>query len=246
MGLNRFVAPNSKGTDAFMMVDRPVFSADGRRTAFAGSPMPTRGGPGGSSGGPPGFPGGGAPGHSMKTVVIVGDQRLGERHDAAGAPVFGARGRAIAYKARAGKEMFVVLEGRGRGPGFAVVGTPVLGPKGRRVAYAAARGITWPEGALPDCFRDVEHAARGGRWVLVIDKTVSGEWDRVRQPAFDSKGRRVVYAARREGRWHVVVGSQESPPFDEVYAPRFAADGKRVIYGARSGRKVWRRVLDLK
>ncbi len=101
---------------------------------------------------------------------------------------------------------------------------PAFSPDSRRVAYVAARG---------------------GKWLVVVDGVEGKEHDGIvaGSPVFSADSKRVAYAARRVAKQLVVVDGVEGKEYDGAANLVFSPDSKRVAYEAKRGDR-WLAVVD--
>ncbi|MBN2492848.1 MAG: PD40 domain-containing protein, partial [Planctomycetes bacterium] len=117
--------------------------------------------------------------------------------DFVGRPVFAPQGKSLAHAACSAGRWFVVLDDR-RLPGeYDAVGTPVFSASGREVAYRANRGGSVPGAGIPGLGREAPPDAsriQGGKWLVVVGKIESREFEQVGEPVFSPDGEFVAHA----------------------------------------------------
>jgi len=86
--------------------------------------------------------------------------------------------------------------------------TVLLSEDGQRIAYGARTGA---------------------QWMMVIDGTEEGPYDKVGSAAFSPDGLHVAYEVRQGGKWHVVSGNEMNSGCEQYYnKPMFSSDSTRI------------------
>lgn len=191
----------------------------------------------------------------LKAFVVVGDgesETCGPEFDEVAELAFGPDGKTLAYKARIGKQWFLVV-GDQRSEPFDDISYFEFNPKEKELAFIAREGDRWllnRGGAKLDTFEwqgCPVFSPRGGQLACVRSEgsqqrvEVFGgrsqeSFDEVWNPSFSADGT-VLYPARRKGEWFLVRGGTLSDPYDFVGEPTCSPAGKSVAFAAGKGEK---------
>jgi len=189
----------------------------------------------------------------------------GPAYDEIRAPAFSPDGVSLAYLARKGKAIYLVMDGKEElvnsfamqlivNPDRKSVGMiqeEANGVRFRQVFVPRAVSKLYDEIAEPVYSRDgSQHAfmaRKGKNWCAVVNGMEGPAFDRVVTPLFSFDGSRIVYRARKDGKRFVVVADakgqtiRQHPGYEQVSSPVFSPDGMSVGYGVKDGNKlVWK------
>lgn len=194
--------------------------------------------------------------------------KAGALYDEVGNVVLGNDGKTLAYIAKKGAGIYLVLNGKeeripdglypwppvirpdGKGAGIVIVGKKGAyvhqaffnrGEKGN--LYKECADLTYSN----DGSRHAYVAIRNEKFTIVSNGKEGPFFDRVISPQFSPDGKFLVYRARQEGKRFVVVAEpngriiRELPRYERVFETTFTADGKSVAYGVKDGNKlIWK------
>ncbi|MBZ5671945.1 MAG: hypothetical protein LAO04_19735 [Acidobacteriia bacterium] len=139
--------------------------------------------------------------------------------------VFSPDGQHLAYVARRGTKIFVVLDGAEQASFDNVSRSIVFSPDSKRLAYPAAKDKN--------------------TWVIVVDGVEQASARTTGVPVFSPDSKRLAYpAAKDKNTWVVVVDGAEQAPYQVVTDPVFSPDSKRLDYVAAKDKKTWVVVVD--
>lgn len=116
----------------------------------------------------------------------------------------------VAYRAKAGGKMFVVINGE-KQVDFDEVRYLTFSRDGSKLAYAAK---------LKD------------RWFIMTGDEKGPEFDKVGPPVFSPEGNRLAYAAELKKKEFLVVDRNKGEEFDDISSPIFSPDGNTVAFVA--------------
>jgi len=149
-------------------------------------------------------------------------------------PIFSPDNRRMAYVAKGGKKLAVVVDGKEEKPHDVIVeGTFIFSPDSRRVAYEAMEILR--QGLIVDVKRFV-----------VVDGKEEKPYDGIGKGSliFSPDSRLVAYAARSganswSSTWSVVVDGKEEKSYYGIGegTPIFSPDSRRMAYVAKVGKK---------
>lgn len=117
----------------------------------------------------------------------------------------------VAYRAKAGGKMFVVINGK-KGLEFDDVRYLTFNPDGSKLAYAAK---------LKD------------KWFIVTGDEKGPQFDKVGPPVFSPDGSRLAYAAELTPKEFLVVDGRKGEEFNDISSPVFSPDGNSLAFVAR-------------
>jgi hypothetical protein len=172
-----------------------------------------------------------------KKYVLVHGERVIDKYDDVGPPVFLADGTLV-FRAKKGGKQFVVV-GTTEGPPFAEVGQLHVTQDGERVYY-----VTGPKNRLVVTRAAAPSGSQGE------------EFDWI-DPPLDGKGG-LVYRANRGGtfeegsvnlppdggEWFVVANGKKSAAYERVEHLAIGADGSVSFAGLRNGKLTWATVKE--
>jgi WD40 repeat protein len=170
--------------------------------------------------------------------VISGEQESKPYDSLVKNPVFSSNGEKVAYFAKSGKSVFLVLGGEESQIPFQSIGESVFSFDGNHFAYSASVSTTASVTSTAGT-TTVVVPARTGK-LVVLDGQEKALYQDVFGIAFSSDGNHLAYIAAKDGKKILVLDDREMDTDGEVYAgPQFSDDGKRVSYGAVINNEVW-------
>lgn len=235
-GSDRFVVVNGEPQTRFEWIGELSVSDDGGLIAYPASSAP----------------------HPRGRYVLVVNGEAGPPYHELDRPVFGAGGRAWAYRALA-EAGWVVVAGTRQSRAFEKVTRPAVSVDGSRVAFWARDRGKWlliiDDQIVDESDADMMYhpptfgtgssvaywTQRGRIWTVVFGGRSGIECqeyeEMVGQPVISPAGDACAYVGMRDGRPVVAVGDRVVDAYDAVGAPTFSADGSRVAFKAREGEK---------
>lgn len=163
---------------------------------------------------------------SSKEWFVVLDGTEGTRYDGRiDNIVFSPDGNNMAYSARRGDQIMVIINGIEK-VGYAEVSEIVFGPIGSRMAYSAQDS--------------------SGKWRVVLDGKAQKEYDEVSSLCFSPDGKRIAYIAKRGNKCFIIVDDIEGKEYKTIVkgSLKFSLDSRRIAYVAQFGDEGWLVVSD--
>lgn len=199
---------------ASLRTQQPVFSPDGRRTAYGAQLLGARGT------------------KALDKWVCVVDGRLSKPYDAVGAPIFSPDSRHVAHAGKAGTAWSMFVDGK-PGKSYANIIGPLFSPDSKHLTFAAqlpGPGTATPAHGNRTSPGPEATSAPDAKWCIVTDGVERGEYDGLKHVTISSDGQRLAFAARRGAEWFMVTDGTEEGPFAEVSDALFSPDGRRFAY----------------
>lgn len=185
--------------------------------------------------------------------AVLIDGTMGEFTDDVWQVEFSPTGESVAYAAKDGGRVFLILNGK-QGPSYDDIqwATSLFSADGSTIAYATRRGdemfvvvgeregksydAVLPPVLSPDGQTVAYPAQDGGQEFIVVDDREMTRYEQAFDVKFNPDGSTFTYIAGRGERELVVVGEAEGKTYDAILSdPTFSADGRTVAYVAEEG-----------
>ena len=150
--------------------------------------------------------------------LVVSDWKE-EKYYAASIPIFSPDSKKLAYTSIENGQNSIIVNGVKIEKDFSFISLPVFSPDSRRIAYLAK----------------IE-----GESFVAIDELEGKKYGHVENVVFSPDSKTISYWARvTSTKWLVVVGEKEGKEYDIVSNQVFSSDGKSVVYLAKEGNDIF-------